>query len=474
MPVKELDDYQQESRLFLRDRLFALLSDAPGVGKTGPSIIAGLDRYDRTGEPVLITAPAYLIPNWEAEIRDFSPFTPDIALANGAGAVARQGALMADTPFILTSYNNWSARTKIGEKVHRDGSVKAIYDWTYPILHERQWSAVIFDEAHRLRGRNAHGTKHVQLMRRATSPNRRTPVYALTGTPIVNNPGDLFPLLQIYDRSYRSYWSFVNRWCQVQETPWAKVVGQLKPGLEEEFQELLRPFTLRRTLKDVPKLADLEETHKHYTVSMPASVRKMIATAKKEYILEHEDLGSTEFVRGGGALYSKLRQLATDPPTASKPKLDLVSELLEDNPGPVVVYVWYKDSAQAAAARLAKSKRPVTVITGDTPNAQRKELVDTWSEQSNGLLIATIASLKEGISLVAASTVVFVEHSELPADIEQCVARLKRRGQTDIVSVHHVWASGTPDTAIRRAVSDREMGLSRALKSWLTDDSMAG
>jgi SNF2 family DNA or RNA helicase len=252
------------------------------------------------------------------------------------------------------------------------------------------------------------------------------------------------------------------------------VVGQLKPGLEEEFQELLAPFTLRRTLKDVPKLASLEETHKHYSVSMPASVRKMIATAKKEYILEHEDLGATEFVRGGGALYSKLRQLATDPPTASKPKLDLVNDLLEDNPGPVVVYVWYKDSAQAAAERLGKSKRPVTVITGDTPNDKRKEMVDAWSEQSNGLLIATIASLKEGISLVAASTVVFIEHSELPADQEQCVARLKRRGQTDIVSVHHVWAQGTPDTAIRRAVSDREIGLSKALKSWLADEQMAG
>jgi SNF2 family DNA or RNA helicase len=473
LPAKELDDYQQESRLFLRDRLFALLADAPGVGKTGPSIIAGLDRYDRTGEPVLVTAPAYLLPNWAAEIEAFSPYTPHISLANGTGSASRQNALEADSPFILTSYNNWSARTKVGEKVARDGTIQPIYDWTYPILHERQWGAVLFDEAHRLRGRNAHGTKHVQLMRRATSPNRRTPVYALTGTPIVNNPGDLFPLLQIYDRSYRSYWKFVNEWCTVQETPWAKVVGQLKPGLEDAWQDLLRPFTLRRTLKDVPKLSTLEETHTHYTVDMPASVRKMITTAKKEYILEHEDLGSTEFVRGGGALYSKLRQLATNPPTVSKPKLDLVSELLEDNPGPVVVYSWYKDSAKAAEDRLAKSGRPVTIITGDTPNEKRKELVDAWSGQSNGLLIATIASLKEGISLVAASTVVFIEHSELPADQEQCVARLKRRGQTDIVSVHHVWANGTPDTAIRRAVVDREVGLTKALKSWLSDVSMA-
>jgi superfamily II DNA or RNA helicase len=207
---------------------------------------------------------------------------------------------------------------------------------------------------------------------------------------------------------------------------------------------------------------------------MPASVKKMIRTAKKEYILEHEDLGTSEFVRGGGPLYSKLRQVATNPPTVAKPKLDLVAELLEDVPGAAVVYLWYKDSAKAAAARLARTGRPVTLITGDTPNEKRKELVDTWSAQNNGLLIATIASLKEGISLVAASTVVFIEHSELPADQEQCVARLKRRGQTDTVSVHHVWANGTPDTAIRAAVNGREIGLRKALRSWLADESMAG
>jgi SNF2 family DNA or RNA helicase len=468
--IKYLDHYQQISRLFLAKRKFALLADAPGVGKTGPSIVAGWDRWNETADPILITAPAYLLPNWEAEIRAFSPYTSSITLANGTGRASREDSIASDSQFVLTSYNNWSARTEVG----RDKHDRPIYDYTYPQLHERRWGAVLFDEAHRLRGRNAHGTKHVQRMRRATSVNRSTPIWALTGTPIVNNPGDLFPLLQLHDRSYRSYWAFVNKWCQVKETPWAKEVGQLLPGMEEEWEALLEPFTLRRTLRDIPKLSTLEEVHSHYTVEMPASVKKMIRTAKKEYILEHQDLGTSEFVRGGGPLYSKLRQVATNPPTVAKPKLDLVAELLEDVPGAAVVYLWYKDSAKAAAARLARTGRPVTLITGDTPNEKRKELVDTWSAQNNGLLIATIASLKEGISLVAASTVVFIEHSELPADQEQCVARLKRRGQTDTVSVHHVWANGTPDTAIRAAVNGREIGLRKALRSWLADESMAG
>lgn len=458
-----LDDYQREAVEFLQADPFRLLADAPGVGKTAPTICASQEL----GGPVLVTAPAYLLPNWRREIGLWFP-SATVDIANGNGSDSRRSVLVADTDFVLSSYNNWSARTKVGES--DDGTPQ--YEYTYPELCEREWGVLVYDEGHRLRGRNSHCTRQVLSLRRAKSCNRKTPIWSLTGTPIVNNPGDLFPLLQLWrPREYRSYWKFVNKWCVVTETPWGKRVGQLRPGLEQEFQELLGQFTLRRTVKDVPKLASLEEVHEHYFVDMPLSVRRAIAKARKEYVLEHDDLESTEFVSGGGALFTRLRQMATDPPTKSKPKIDLVVDFLEDHPGSVVLYTWYKDSAAAVAARLnEKTKRQVYVVTGDTPAHLRGEVVDQWKTHPDALLVATISSLKEGISLVNASTVVFLEHSMLPADQEQCVARLKRRGQTRVVNVYHVWANSTPDIAIKKAVVDREDGLSRALTSWLKSD----
>jgi SNF2 family DNA or RNA helicase len=122
------------------------------------------------------------------------------------------------------------------------------------------------------------------------------------------------------------------------------------------------------------------------------------------------------------------------------------------------------------AEGLKKTKRPVTVVTGDVPTNKRTELVDKWKSAPNGILVATISSLKEGISLINASDVIFLEHSPLPADQEQCVARLKRRGQTNLVNVHNVFAKGTPDTAIKRHLNERNLGLKRALISWLQED----
>jgi SNF2 family DNA or RNA helicase len=451
-----LDDYQEVSRNFLLNRVFAGLWDLPGVGKTAPSIVAAWQKHKDTGNPVLITCPSYLCPNWAWEISRFAP-EATISIANGSGSLARKSALMAETDFVITGYPNWSAKTK--------------YGWTYSELHERLWAALVFDESHKLRGRSSQCTKHVQELRKARSINKTTPIWCLSGTPVVNNPGDLYPLLNLWDpKTYRSYWKFVNDWCTVVETPWKTEVGQLRKGLDKEWQELISRFSLRRTLKDIPKLQSLEELHRDYFVDMPASVKTTIKKARKEYVIEHEDLENTEFVSGGGSLYAKLRQISTVPPTKEKPKVDFVREFLDYHQGPLVVYCWYKSSARGVAEELVRVGKPVTLITGDIATDKRQGLVDAWTEESDGILVATISSLKEGISLVHANNVIFAEHSELPADQEQCVARLKRRGQSELVHVHHLWARATPDIPIKKSLDNRGQGLRRALISWLKDE----
>lgn len=456
MPLP-LSDYQEVSKEFLlaADGVAGLF-DEPGVGKTAPTIVAAWEKHVETGKPVLITCPAYLVENWEWEISRFAPAGATVSLANGNGPAARHAALEADTDFVIHSYANWSARSR--------GAI------TYPELSTRPWAVCVFDEGHRLRGRNSQCTKHVFELRRARGANVETPIWVLTGTPILNNPGDLYPLLHLWrKREFRSYWNFVGDYCRVTKTPWATEVGQLRKGVEDEFQELVASFALRRTLKDIPSLASLDHQDRDYFVTLPPSVKKTIDKAREEYVIEHEDLEVSEFVSGGGALYSKLRQLSTNPPTAEKPKISFVRDLLEDRAGHVVVYCWYKDSAKAVAEGLSKSGRPVTLITGDVPTARRSGLVDNWKADKGGVLVATISSLKEGISLINAKDVVFLEHSELPADQDQCIARLKRRGQTELVTVHHVWARSTPDMAIKRHLTERTTGLKQALTSWLKE-----
>lgn len=419
--------------------------------------MAGWHETNRTGSPILVTCPAYLIPNWQKEIRDFIP-EASVVRADGKGYEDRHEALTThDAHFILTSYNNWSAK------------VKKSQEFLYPELTKHHFSAYIFDEGHRLRGRNSAWTKHVFRSRLSASPNVETPIWLLTGTPFCRDGGDFYVPFHLYDKKrFSSYWRFVEDRCIVTKSPWKTDVGNIKRSYQEEFRKELSEFSLRRTTLDIAQLADLEFTETEYMVATPPSVLKMMKTMKKEYILEHPDLDSPQFLSGSGAVYTKLRQLATLPPTKQNPKVDWLKDFLTDKKGKVVVYTWYKDSARAVVDALGVQ---AVLITGDVAVGKREAVLAEWRSPSGPqTLVATISALKEGVSLTEASDVVFIEHTELPADIEQPIKRLCRRGQKNVVQVHHVRAAGTVDMVIKKVLENRNLGISEALKKYLATD----
>lgn len=463
--MKILSPYQVEARDFLLQDKFRCLLDEPGIGKTGPAIMAGwhrltIDNHEDGGpyNSVLITAPAYLLRNWEREIKDFLP-TATVVRADGAGYKERYEALQTNADFVLTSYNNWSTKDAGG--------------YSYPELTERKWSAYIFDEGHRLRGRNSAWTKHVFRVRNSRAKNYSTPIWLLTGTPFVRDGGDFWIYFHLYDKKkYGSYWGFVKDRCVVTETPWSTNVGNIRKAYAEEFRKELSGFSLRRTTQDIPELQDLEYSDTEYFVDLPKSVIAMIKKAKKSYVLEHEDLARSEFLNGSGALYVAQRQIATNPPTKVKPKLDWLKDFLQDKKGKVVVYVWYKASARLVADSLGDN---AVLITGDINPGKRDAYISEWRDGSGPqVLVATISTLKEGISLTEARDVVFLEHNELPSDIEQCTKRLCRRGQKYLVRAHHVWANKSVDMPIRKVLQNRDLGMSEALAKWIEDDTGTG
>ena len=463
-----LAPYQEESRDYLLATHKGGLADEQGVGKTAPTIVAAYQRSQETDLPVLVTVPAYLIPNWQREIKSWAP-DATVAIAAGDGAQVRHAALDSNANFVLTAYHTWSTFDGTGTDKPRLPRYKQLTD--------RKWAAYVFDEAHRLRGRNSLWTKRLYKTQNVDSKNRQTPIWFLTGTLLVRDPGDAFPLLHVIDKSvFTSYWKFVETFCEIDETPWDKNVGQIRPGMEEKFWSLLSEYFLRRTQAQIPELAHLEEAHHEILVQMPPSVLKTIRQAKKEYIIEHPDLENSEFVDGSGALYNRLRQLATLPPTAAKPKLDALVELLGDLPGRVLVYGWYRESVNEAAARVAKLRgdaaRDTYIITGDVASKRRDGIIQQWSENPSAVLFATIGALKEGANLQAGNQMVFIEDTELPSDMAQCVTRMKRRGQTQAVQVWHIRAVGTPDIPIRNALEKRDIGIKRAMLEYLREETV--
>lgn len=380
--------------------------------------------------------------------------------ADGAGYAARSEAFSTPADFVLTSYNNWAAK-------HTKGPQKG--ELLYPELSGKKWAAYIFDEGHRLRGRNSSWTKHVFRTRLSKAANKDTPLWILTGTPFVRNGGDFFSYFHLFDKkAYSSYWKFVNDRCVVVETPWAKQVGNIRKAYAADFRQELAAFNLRRTVSEIPQLSSLEFVENNYYVEMPKSVITMIKKAKKEYVLQHDDMASPQFLDGSGALYVAQRKIATVPPTKLNPKIEWLKDFLTDKRGKVIVWTWYRDSAKAVRDALGES---ASMITGGVPTRARHDIIEAWKHPDGPqVLVATIPSMNTGLTLTEASETVFLEHCELPSENQQAVARLCRRGQTKLVQVHHVWALGTVDIPIKKVIEGRESGMASALAKWVQED----
>lgn len=458
----ELWGYQQEARDFLLSKETGILGDVPGLGKTFPAIDAAQKKAPTTRK--LVVAPSYLLQQWKGQIERWVPFADVRVVARNAPVVEP-----AFTGWVIVNYHTLM-----------DAGIKA-----HPELLGYRWGVVIFDEAHRLRGRKSQWTKNAWRL-------RADAVWLLTGTPIVNNPGDMWPYLKLLDRTnFTSYWRFVGEWCVTEQNPWTTVIHGVQPEKEDAFNTLLAKYMLRRTV-DAAVQEELARTgtipvwtQKPEVVpvvfTMPPSMRKAHDVAKREWFIAHPDLDDPVAIKNGGALVAKLRQLTAGfvvedgevvGTLSDNPKIKTVCDILEDNlTEPVIVFCWYRGTADLLVTTLRKKfdGRAVYSIDGGTSAKEREARLAEWEATTNGVIVATLAALTEGANLQHSRTIVFAEHDYLPSTLEQAIARAKRFGQQSIVRVYHIMAERSIDTAVYATAQTRERNIKRALLENLRD-----
>ncbi|KAH6672708.1 SNF2 family domain-containing protein [Plectosphaerella plurivora] len=146
-----------------------ILADDMGLGKT-LQIISLILAGTGSG-PTLIVAPVSVMSNWEQQInRHVHPDQlPKVLIYHGSSAA--QAGSLAKYDVVVTSYG------KLTQQKTGGGA-----------LMSTKWRRVVLDEGHTIRN---HKTNAAQAACMLTAQSR----WALTGTPIVNNVGDLQSLL---------------------------------------------------------------------------------------------------------------------------------------------------------------------------------------------------------------------------------------------------------------------------------------
>lgn len=393
-----------------------ILSDAPGAGKTAQAIWAAIDLMDREkqralrmqDQACLVLAPAHLTKQW---FNYFCEHFSDHKVVWLEGPLAkRQREAKYKAKFYIMSVQSLRH--------------KHYADLLADVIQAHHIVCTIIDESHYCKNPDATTSKFARSL---TAPAKCPHVILLTATPIMREANDLYMQLRICDPiTFHRQDIFMNTYCWFNYGSWGYTDVTLRKGALDK----LRPWLWGRTYKDIglelPPI--IQYTH---TPSLSQQRWQAYSDMRNYWYIQLAEEGVT--ANSSMEAMHMLRHL-----TACPEKAEPLTEYMQDDPGPYLIACSYRASANflAGQIRAAHPTSEVTVITGEVPADDRRELAIRASQTHNSVLVVTIPSISEGVDLSHCNTVYCFEEEWTPGRMHQFLSRVRRhRNDTGAVTI---------------------------------------
>lgn len=432
-------EYQKEGIAYALEKKRCIMGDEPGLGKTAQAI--GVLTVARAF-PALVICPASLKVNWQRELRKFGGLQAVILSDDNRHTwqrfweIKRQDGRPCAEVFI-TNYE--SLRKYFVTRIRREGrfTLKSVdFDERVQLFR-----TVIIDESHKCKTATTQQSKFVQGIAAG-----KEYVLELTGTPVVNNNTDLIQQLTIMGRlgDFGGYSKFMARYC----------AGERKSSHLKELNYLLRKNCFfRRLKKDV--LTQLPDKTRSYLV-MDIDNRKEYRAAERDiidYLVKYKDADDEKIQRTiRGAVMVKmgvLKQISAKGKVQSA--IDIIHNTI-DGGQKLIVFCFLKDVVQ----QLKQEFRDAVTVTGDDNDRQKQWAVDRFqTDEGCRLIILNYRSGGTGLTLTAASNVLFVEFPWTAADCNQAEDRAHRNGQKNAVNCVYLLGKDTIDEYMYKLIQQK-------------------
>ncbi|OLT30667.1 hypothetical protein BJF83_07925 [Nocardiopsis sp. CNR-923] len=412
--------------------LGAILADDMGLGKTVQLLALLTDERagGRAPGPTLLVCPVSLVGNWSRESARFAPrlrvhvqHGPDRPAGN---ALAR---LVGACDLVVTTYG----------VVTRDAEELAALPW----------HRVVCDEAQALKN---HGTRQARAVRSLPAATR----IALTGTPVENNLGELWSVMD-----------FANPGLLGSVQDFQRAVAEPAGGdggaATELVRRLTRPFVLRRLKTDRSIIADLPEKFEVRTwctlTPEQASLYKAVADDMAERMAEADEKERKGLVL---ATMARLKQICNHPAqflgdgsalAGRSGKLDRLEAILGEavaRGDKALCFTQYARFGDRMAPYLrSRLGVPVLWLHGGTSRAEREELMRRFQDTPGPMVfLLSLRAAGTGLNLTAANHVVHVDRWWNPAVEDQATDRAFRIGQRRDVQVRKLVCVGTVEERV--------------------------
>lgn len=462
-------------------RQSCIIADEMGLGKTVQSVtfVHHLASALRLPGPYLVVAPLSTLPHWE---REFAAWT-DLNVVTYHGSSEARDLIYEHEFFYRTPED-----TPAGG-AYRFDVLLTTYEMAlagYEHLQAVPWRVAVVDEAHRLK--KATG-KAAEALKTFSAEHK----VLLTGTPLQNNLGELWALL-----------NFMQPHRFVDEAAFAAEYGRLERSEDvARLQELLRPLMLRRLKEDVETSIPVKEE----TV-----VEVELTSVQKRYYRAILERNFAFLAKGGSAsnapnllnAFMELRKCCIHPyliagaeerileeaaadgrklgadarmeaMVQASGKLVLVDKLLRKlraSGHRVLIFSQMTRCLDLLQEFVAHRGYPVERIDGAVRADLRQAAIDRFNDAAQDAFVFLLCTRAGGvgINLTAADTVVIFDSDWNPQNDIQAQARCHRIGQTKAVKVYRLITRGTYE----RDMFDKagmKLGLDRAVLQRILPDA---
>ena len=433
---------------------WALLMEM-GTGKslTAIAITGALSQAGRICR-VLIVAPLSILGVWEEEFQKFASFPYAMAVLSGPGSRKRDTLRHMNGAALQVVVVNYESAWRME---------KDLLAWRPDLI--------IADEGHKIKTHNIAASK--AMHRLGAKAQYRL---LLTGTVITNKAIDVFSQYKFLNPAIygQSFYAFRNRYFDM--VGYGNHTPVLKKSLEAELTEKLHSISYRATKAECLDLPETTDVIRQVELE-PAALRIYRSLVKESYA----ELSGGE-VTAPNILTRLLRlsQLTggfigndetSDVEQVSAAKLAALEDILDGvlaEGKKLVIIARFLPEIKAICKLLEMRGLRYSCITGEVKN--RDEQVSQFQKDSEVMaFVGQIATAGLGITLTAASTMVFYSLDYSMSNFEQTKARIHRMGQHDPCTYLYLVARGTVDEKVLAALADKA-----DLAKTLIDDYRSG
>lgn len=451
--------HQREAAAFALERLdagggAALLMEM-GTGKTLTTIaITGQLWQEGHIHRLLVVAPLSILGVWEDEFARFAAFNYALAVLEGTGAKKADTIRHMNGAALQVLVVNYESAWRLE---------KELAAWRPDMI--------VCDEGHKIKTHNIAASK--ALHRLGARARYRL---LLTGTVITNRPVDVFSQYKFADPKVygNSFYQFRSRYFDM--TGYGNHTPVMKERMEPEFTERLHSIAFRATKAECLDLPDTTDIIQRVELEAPAMrtyrqlVRDSYAELSEGVVTATNVL--TRLLRLSqltGGFVGNDEDASTE--QVSSAKMDALSDIIDsaDQDGrKLVVIARFIPEIHAIGKMLEKKGIRYAQISGEVKD--RPEQIDAFQNDPGvRVFVGQIATAGLGITLTAASTMVFYSLDYSMSNYEQTRARIHRVGQRQPCTYIHLVAKGTVDEKVLKALHDKA-----SLAKSLVDDYRAG